>query len=473
MIPFSHLRKVYESSPTWVKSLTSFLPTGTKFGKSYRNQLSFLAASSNWTKCEYIKYQEEKLFDLVYFAATTVPYYRDIFKKIKLPAQFTSMEQFLTLPLIDKEVMKEHGDRMVSEAVPKNQRYLVSTGGTSGTPVSFWMSADAFGAEWAFVHDLIGRYGLSPKDRKIGLRGVRFPRSEKGIYHQFNPIYNELQISPFHLNAQTLEKLTEKIIKFNPVYIHGYPSSVIQFLSIAQEQGWDKHLHLSSILLVSEAIYPTQLQYIKSSFGFPVISFYGHSERLIFAGSCPDYDEYLVDPRYGYTEVIDGELVGTGFLNKATPMLRYRTGDYANLKNSEKEAGLSCFSRMRGVVGRWFQEMLVGHNGELISVTALNLHSDHFAHVRQFQFFQDKEGFAELRIIPSEDFQKDSDVKKLDNELSTKVKGSLTIEVKIVNELDKTVRGKQMFLVQRLPITQKKQALKIGNIGSVSYHVNG
>lgn len=452
MLFLQSLKNTYLRLPMWIKAPVGMVPPSVILGKHYRRQARFLHESLQWSAEEFAKFQLGQLLSVTEFAATTVPYYRDLFARLGLPKKLRSIDEFLMLPFLTKEIIKEEGGRLVSEAIPVSSRYKVTTGGTSGTPMAFWMAAEAYGREWAFVHDLLARYGISSSDRKIGLRGVPFPRAEHGIYYQFNPIYRELQISPFHLTEDVIKNMASLIRNFGARYIHGYPSSVSQFASIVSKCGLAKELDLKGVLLVSETVYPHQLTLISEALGCPVISFYGHSERLIFAGSAPDREGYFIDPRYGFTEAIDGELVGTGFINKAMPMLRYRTGDYATIEYPVAGNGAFAFPRIPIVDGRWLQEMLVGKNGALISITALNMHSDLFANVQRFQFYQESPGKVELRVIPTRNFEYKRDGEVIKNAFREKVSHELDIELKVVDSVELTVRGKQMFLIQKLHI---------------------
>ena len=117
-------------------------------------------------------------------------------------------------------------------------------------------------------------------------------------------------------------------------------------------------------------------------------------------------DSYHVFPQYGYTEILGedgstipwentgerGELVGTGFMNMSMPFIRYKTGDFATIEGWGCKECKREYPMITDVRGRWLQEMIVGKSGALISMTALNMHSDVFDHVNQYQFYQDTSG---------------------------------------------------------------------------------
>ena len=92
-------------------------------------------------------------------------------------------------------------------------------------------------------------------------------------------------------------------------------------------------------MLYSENVYGYQLEKFREVFGCPILSHYGHSERVLMAASMPDDDRYFFWPQYGHFELLDadnrpvtqpgklGFIVGTSFDNEVMPFVRYRTGD--------------------------------------------------------------------------------------------------------------------------------------------------
>lgn len=446
------IKQIYSQLPSGVRNIVFYIPPVVLLGNTYRKQSEFLDMSSEWSGKDLAEYQIKSLFDMVEFAATTVPYYRDIFRKRKLNFRLRSMDEFFCIPHLTKDIILNEKERMVSEAVPLKSRYKVTTGGTSGTPLEFWMSSEAYAKEWAFVHDLNRRFGIKPTDRKIGLRGVPFLRANEGVYSQLNPVYRELQLSPFHLTETVVNSLKKKILEFQPKYIHGYPSAITEFARLAGDV-WGKSLNLKGVLVISENLFPFQKELIMDVFDCNVYSFYGQTERLVFAGNAPDLAGFLIDPRYGYAENLHGELVGTGFLNKAMPMLRYRTGDLVKIETTIKyeRKGIYSFPIIHEIEGRWLQEMVIGKNGNHISITALNMHSDLFENVIRFQFRQQQAGKLLLEVVPKPEYCSEDSIKII-RAFQDKVGSEIDLQVITVNNVSLTCRGKFKFLIQELNI---------------------
>ena len=445
-------KRIYQSFPDWTKAPVGWLPLSIVLGRHYRRQKRFLAESASWDKEKLLSYQKSTLFDMVEYAATSTKYYRELFKELGLPARLESIDQFYRIPLIDKQKVKDLGKAVFSDKLPASQRYKVSTGGTSGSPLSFYMSSEAYGREWAFVHDLLSRYGINPDDRKLSIRGIPILEGSGKRYIRYNPVYKELQISPFHITEEIINGEVAKFISFKPVYLHGYPSALELLAKLAEANGWGKKLQLKGILAISENLFPGQKELIGNAFGCNVFSFYGHSERLIFAGNWPGEEGYIIDPRYGFAEFINGELVGTGFINKATPLLRYRTGDMATVNERGAGSGLLAMPRIEKVEGRWRQEIILGKTGSRISITALNMHSDVFNNVERFQFYQDTRGKVELRIVPMEAYLKSIDSPAIIKGIKDKVGDELDINLTLVDSIELTSREKQLFLIQKLEL---------------------
>ena len=79
----------------------------------------------------------------------------------------------------------------------------------------------------------------------------------------------------------------------------------------------------------------------------------------------------IIDPesgrRLGFGE--EGEIVLTAFLNEATPLFRYRTGDISSLENGRCECG-SVLPRLRAVKGRIKNRITI--NGKTFSIEAMD-----------------------------------------------------------------------------------------------------
>src|SRR5690606_34530254 len=129
-----------------------------------------------------------------------------------------------------------------------------------------------------------------------------------------------------------------------------------------------------------------QKNLIQNILNIRMLTWYGHSEKLILAHEGVTCEHYHCNPFYGYAEIIDengrpathpgdfGELVGTGFINSRTPFIRYRTGDYAEFVGNTCPNCGHIGLTFKNIKGRWNGDKILLSNNTFITTTALNLH---------------------------------------------------------------------------------------------------
>ena len=200
-------------------------------------------------------------------------------------------------------------------------------------------------------------------------------------------------------------------MKFNVHYIQGYPSSIHSFFQYLYKKRRDLSF-VKGIFLSSEIFLEHQRKLIKTTLNLPVISVYGHSEKLVLAVDFEGNNEYQVIEDYGYLELIDekgntikeenklGEIVGTTFSNYGMPLIRYRTGDYSSYKQYIKGKPRI----LNGIQGRWQEMKIYNKDGSFITPTALNLHDDLYNYIEGIQYNQKEMGSLQIKIIPNNDF---------------------------------------------------------------------
>jgi phenylacetate-CoA ligase len=264
------------------------------------------------------------------------------------------------------------------------------------------------------------------------------------------------------MSERTLGAYVEQLRRFRPEFLHGYPSAIILLAEYLERHGEKLGAPLKAVLLASEGMYPGQRETLERVFACRPFSWYGHSERLILAGECTAEPGVLHHfPDYGILEIVGetgntlhedgvrGELVGTGLWNRSLPLIRYRTEDTARLRAPRCACG-RCFDRFDQVEGRWRQEYIIGKTGARISPSALNMHGPIFQEVVRYQYYQNRPGSIELRVMTTGRFA-DTDANAIRSAFLQKVGGELDIALRVVEDIPLTARGKLRRLIQELP----------------------
>lgn len=284
------------------------------------------------------------------------------------PDIIRTLEDISNVPLITKSVLRE--TPVEKRTIMKRGLSQFNTGGTSGSPLSFFLDNAFYSREWSHMHYMWNRIGYKPTSTKITIRGRNLINIYKYRYNQ-----NEFLINSYYsFTTRDYIELLRVFKKYNTEYIHGYPSAIYNFLkevSVNAPFLLDfLRKQIKGIMFGSEFPSPHFRDYIESILTSNTISWYGHTEGVILAGEL--YEKYVYVPflSYGYTEAVKKEnqyhLVGTSFDNFSTPFIRYDTEDLIS-PNFNSMGSLESFEITEGRLG----EFVIDKNNRKISLTAL------------------------------------------------------------------------------------------------------
>ena len=461
------LKRLYENSPAFIKRLYARVPYRLRLGKAYRKTRRLLGESDGWSRAELEAYQDEKVGRLVEHAYKTVPFYRSRMEKCSLrPGDIRDRESLRNLPLLTKEEIKQHSEELLSENASGMDTHFATTGGTTGEPLGLYFSNNCYGTEWAFMHDQWSRVGFTPGDRNATLRGRHFEVEEGKVYVD-NPIYHERCLSIYHLKQSYVSDYVRALQTFHPQFIHGYPSAIHRFALLLQRSE-ETAPSLKAALCGSEQIYPHQREVIEDVFGCRVFSWYGQTEKVILAGECECSTNYHAYPQYGVTEIVRedgspcepgevGELVGTGFMNTAMPLIRYKTGDPAAGANRKCSCG-RAYPVIKKVVGRE-QDHVVTSSGRLIPLTGMlfGAHLSEYQKLQKIQIEQWEPGEAMVRVVPAKGVQL-SELQGIVEAYEDICDGDCKFTLEEVSDIPTTEEGKHQYLIQHVNLGAIKES---------------
>lgn len=439
----SKLKALYEVAPSVVRPI-AFLGARAIGPAEYLGWRRRLAAEGTAAR--------DRRMDVLRFCVEAVPYYRDrsVYSNVLELMRAGAMESWWDLPLIDKNTVKKNFDEFVSSRSTAKNRFLVSTGGTSGESMVFLQSNNVWFKELAFVDWYYNKH--CNRGTRASFRGTAALEKKRGLLWVDNPVHREVIFSPFGISAKNAERYYEHLQLLKPAVLTGYPSALLEVGRVMSDMGFDTQSLVSRVVLISENFDDGDIKSLKELFGASVTSFYGHSERCLFGVSLGEgLDSYSMMDSYGHAELVDpsgvglsspnvkGQLVGTSYDNYAMPLIRYATGDYAEYISRE-------LSEMTRICGRWDGSYIIGSGGENISVTSLNLHSDSLKNVVQYQFVQREKGNCTVQLLVMPDFD-GSDFENIGALLKRKVGDAVNFVVVVVPSLTRTSRGKVPFLI--------------------------
>lgn len=463
---FNLKRRLYESLPVAVKRTVCLIPFSWLAGKAYRSVRVRGLWFDQADKTVLRAWQERELGAALRFTVDQVPAYQGLRSIVERHRPFEALQAF---PLLDKDTVQTNQSQYLPRDFQRIPHYETTTGGTSGNQLKIYVDDCSQAVETAFMHRQWARVGYTPRHRKATFRGVAFPNLRPGVFWRHNPIYNELQFSPFHMSEANLGAYVEQIIRFAPSFLHGYPSALDVLAEyVLRHKLTGKLPRFQAALLGSEGASKGQRQRIENAFRTRAYLWYGHSERVVLAGECEQTSACHHFPDYGILEIIDeqgnpcdregerGEIVGTGLYNRCMPLIRYRTGDYATRLAPECSCG-RAWDRFTDVEGRWKQDMVIGRNGTRISLAALNMHGRLFEKVRRFQYYQENPGTCVLKVMAAPEFA-EGDRQAIEAAYRDKVGEEVRFEIQLVEDIPLTARGKLKMLDSQVSAKGKESA---------------
>jgi phenylacetate-CoA ligase len=451
------LLRIYEAAPQPVKSLVGrayrALPARLRYGSAFARFQCEAREVETWSPEDIRRYQVTAVRESL-LAAAQAPLYRERFEARGLePAKFESLEQLRDYPLLTKQDLLEHRDALTNPRFPESQRLYITTGGSSGVPVGFYLHKGVSRPkEQAYLEAQWGRRGWRAGHRTAVIRGMVTSSTADGRISSYDATRNWLILSSYHLTDVRAPEYLAALNKFRPQHLHAYPSAALMLARWMEAEGKAFDFPLTSLLCGSEKLTAEAQAYLERIFGARVLHWYGHSERVILAAQGRTSDHLYFWPTYGFAELgeedAEGhrEIIGTSFHNQVMPLVRYRTGDFVKVAESPHREfpGLE----VSAVVGRDY-EFLVSGTGRRISLTAINMHDRIFDGLYSVQFAQEQPGAVEFRYQPGtqwaagrEDSIRAGLLKKLGDDFN--------VSMRRVAEVEKTGGGKARWLISTL-----------------------
>jgi len=345
--------------------------------------------------------QEDALNNLLNYVKENSPYYKQILGDIKDVKDFTKIP-FLTKQLLIKEFS--------NICTPKAKgASLKTTGGSTGEPVKIYKDSDALARERAATWRSYEWANVGIGDKQARFWGV--PHNSKNALKAkiIDFISNRKRVSAFNLTKESLDEYYQTMVKFKPSYFYGYVSVIRRFSEHMREYNLPKIESVRSIITTSEVLTEGDRKVIEDVWKVKVFNEYGCGEVGSIAHECEHGNMHIVADNM-LIEIIDqdgnpaetGEVVVTDFYNYATPMIRYKVGDFATLSHEACPCGRTL-PILKGIHGRAY-DIIQTPSGKSVHPEAViyifeELQQEHHA-FRQFQIIQRELDKLDVYIIP-------------------------------------------------------------------------
>ncbi len=325
----------------------------------------------------------QRLKRLVDHAFNRCPFYRRQFEAAGIvPSDVRSLDDLRAIPILEKRHIQDYRDEMVAANWPRRDLIPNLTGGSTGTPLSFFLSQDRVWTRKAATWRHNRWAGWEFGDKVGSLWGAARDVPQNGIKQRLRNwfIDRTVALNTAMITERGLRDFHARLTQFRPKILIGYANSLKLLAQYLKSNGLPAH-RPHAIVATAEVLEPESRALIEGVFGCRVFNRYGCREVSVIASECAEHRGMHIMAEGLYVEVVcgdrpaqpgeAGEVVVTDLLNLAMPLIRYRIGDRAVPASGACPCGRGL-PRIEGLQGR-ATDFLVGADGRLVSGAALTV----------------------------------------------------------------------------------------------------
>jgi phenylacetate-CoA ligase len=408
----------------------------------------------SWSPREAKQWQNSRLQQLVELAATQVPHYREKWKARDWRSVRSATDLPL-LPLLDKQDLRQNESSFILEGLDRKSLWLEKTSGTTGTSLKIYLPKSMLPKFHALVEVMVRNVAGVSKDTPRAMMGGRpIIRGDTQVppYWRYNRHWRQLYLSSYHVSLKTAAHYVGAIKRYGSRWITGYGSAIAALAETGLELGLSS-LPLQAAIVSGDTLLPGMRDSIERFFECKCFDQYGQAEGIAFAMECGSGRMHIL-PWLGIIEILRengtasapgeiGEIVATGLLNDAMPLIRYRLGDYAAWAEDQS---CSC-GNMQPIIthleGR-VDDFLITTDGRRIGRLSTAIKRSPTIH--SAQLVQDRPGHAYLLVRPGDNYQS-VHAAAVRNDILERI-GTFNLDVREVLEIPKTLQGKNSLVVR-------------------------
>ena len=413
---------------------------------------------SQWWSAEKLReLQLAKLRDLVSVALNQTDAYADL-AGVDKSWRPESLEDLQKLPLLDKAAISSHREELVNRDVPGGPiRY--NTGGSSGEPLIFYFDKRRQAYDKAARMRAHQWWSVRPGDREAYIWGAPVELNKQDRLKQFRDrLTNELLLSAFDLSEQSVGWFVDRLRRFKPKCLFGYPSSITLMCQLAGRAGLDlTDLPVRVVFSTAEVLYDHQREIISQSFGgAPVVDGYGSREGGFIAHECPEGRMHITSENL-IVEFIrdgrpvgpgqDGEIVVTHLDNYAMPFIRYRTDDIGGPSGETCPCGRGL-EVMKVVRGRT-TDFVIAPDGRWVHGLALIYVVREIPGVQQYQIIQNDIDSICVRIVIGDGFPNDGQERIIEG-VAKRMGVEVRVDVEQARRIEPDRSGKYRYVISQV-----------------------
>jgi phenylacetate-CoA ligase len=351
------------------------------------------------------------------------------------------------LPLLTKQEVKDNLDSIVNSNL-KEKISFNHTSGTTGSGMVFPQTSSMVNKQWAIWWRYRKWHGITT-DTWMGWLGGRsianISQSAPPFWRTNYPM-KQVMFSAHHLNEATVKYYFEEIKTLKLCWLHGYPSQLSLLAHLIRKQELGLLPDIKIITLGAENLLESQRMIIEEVFGAPIRQHYGLAEGVANISEHPD-GSLIPDQDFCWVEFIPIDhdnpslckIIGTNYNNSAFPLIRYDTGDLAQI-----EWQLDGSPKILSIDGRQ-EDYITLPKG--IKLGRMDHIFKDIVDVQEAQIYQPNLNNIIIRIVKSPNYDLNNQEKSVLQETKKRLGNDIHISIEYLEQINRTKSGKLRFVI--------------------------
>lgn len=368
--------------------------------------LQYQFGQTQWWPPEQIAAQQLRQFMQIFrHALATVPFYQQQLAEWAA-ADAADWKRYRELPVMTRSTVQQAGNAMHSTAPPPEHGALTRTesSGSSGSPL---VTPGTHWSQLMWQALLLREHFWHQRDLRGKLAAIRSKTSE-AHFPAWGPATAAFVTGPSAVRSLSadLDEQLQWLQRENPDYLMSYATNAQALAARSLELGL-RLPKLKQVRTYGEMLRPDARGIVREAWGVEIADSYSAEELGYIALQCPASENYHVQAESLIVEVLNpdgapcvpgetGQIVVSTLHNFAMPLIRYASGDYAEV--AEPCACGRGLPALRRIVGRQ-RNMLVRPDGVRHWPSFPSEAWREIAPVMQIQLVQDAADHITVRIV--------------------------------------------------------------------------
>jgi len=446
--------KLYELSPIFIQNLLvsmyGYKLKRQRFGRFYEEKLSTLV-KRNDTNFNFDAYQLNQLNTFLEYAKENSEYFSRILSNVNLPLE--NVGDLKNIPVLNKEDIRKNIDEIIT--VPKSGAIKSFTGGTTGKSLTVYYTEQDMQERMAYLDYFKEQHGVKKGMRRASFTGKNLvpPNQTSKKFWRYNTALRQLLFSSFHGTEENMPFYIEKLNKFKPQSLDGFPSVILKIAKYVLKNNIDLKFKPAAIFPTAETPLDSDREVIEEAFKCKVRDQYASSEGAPFITECT-HSSLHINVDTGVFEKVNkdddiSEIYVTSFNTHGTPLIRYKIGDSLEFTDESCTCPINT-PIVRRIIGRNTDYLYSEERGTISSANMSNTIKNLPNSVINIQFVQKKMDTIIVNIVADKALYHEKHNNEIKRELINRFGEKMNFKFQFVNEIKTENSGKTRFIVNKL-----------------------